>query len=103
MTGIEETDSEWIGFGQYRAQEMGLVRIADPGYCQWVLATAEREPGSCTPALLRFARYLARKEKEEALEEFQEQVPGDLDAATGAPMEEASDYGDLSHGSWQRP
>ena len=103
MTGIEETDDEWIGFGRHRGQEMGLVRFADPSYCQWGIATAEREPGSCTPALLRFARYLERKEREEALEELQGQLPGDLDATTGQPMEEASDFGDLSHGSWLHP
>ena len=106
MTGIEETDDEWIGFGRYRSHEMGLVRIADPNYCKWVLETAEKEPGTCCPALLRFARYLARKEREEALEEFQEQMPGDIDAETGMLMEEneeASNFGDLSTSSWQRP
>ena len=69
------------------------------GHCDGGARAGELHP----PALLRFARYLERKEREEALEDFQEQLPGDLDATTGAPMEEASDFGDLSHGSWQRP
>ena len=77
LHGTEPEATEWIGFGKYRGEQMAVVRLADPGYCQWVLDCADKDPGQSSPQLLRFARYLILAEEADQLEEFQEQLPGD--------------------------
>ena len=54
-------DSEVILFGKYTGETMIAAYAQDRPYSDWVLATAEQDQNA-SPALKRFAQYIAAKE-----------------------------------------
>ena len=62
----EPTDMDLVTFGKHAGERYMDVYKNSPGYCTWVVNTAQTEPLTSSPELRRFAAYLLQIEAENA-------------------------------------